>query len=210
MATRLNIADALEAEVLKGHPLAVKEIKSIVNNSSKPPTKVYDIIKKLANPETPNDMIRRIGIKHLFDEKLLSDHPEWEKRLLRGIDEIAVFAKKSRNRFGAMQLLRFFRNAFISPARIISASFQDRRLTRGTFLVARTLRSSYAHLCRHMFPRKSLLGFLTRITMFFFGFFWLSRGWKDLTNCLSWMYSATLRIFSMRATTIPNSLLKKF
>ena len=36
MATRLNIAGALEAEVLKGHPLVVKEIQKIVNSSNKP------------------------------------------------------------------------------------------------------------------------------------------------------------------------------
>ena len=35
MATRLNIADALEAEVLKGHRLVVKEIQKIVNSSNK-------------------------------------------------------------------------------------------------------------------------------------------------------------------------------
>ena len=118
MATRLNVAAALELPVLKGRPSVVKSVESILNKTSKPQKQIYNIIKNLANPETPNDMIRRIGIMHLFSDKLLSDHPTWEKRLLSGLDDIALFSKKSGNRFGAMQILRFFRNAFISPSRM--------------------------------------------------------------------------------------------
>ena len=121
MATRLNIAAELDLPVLKGRLSTIRKISSVLDETRKPQKQIYNILRPLFNPESPNDMIRRIGIKHLFSDKLLLEHPNWESRILKALDEIALIAKRSRNRYSSMQVLRFLRNAFISPSRMHSA-----------------------------------------------------------------------------------------
>ena len=64
-------------------------------------------------------MTRRLGVSHLFLKDQLERHTTWTARLTSSafFDALESAAKSAAKKHGALQVVRFLRNAFVVPSR---------------------------------------------------------------------------------------------